>query len=61
MTVSTVDVRIREVRGDLGGAVTEHQTVTVAYEDPTSGDDDNAIQDRSGNDAADLSETDGDQ
>ena len=57
VTVSTVDVRIREVRVGLGGAVTEHQTVTVAYEDPTSGDDDNAIQDRSGNDAADLSET----
>ena len=56
VTVSTVDVRIREVRLGLGAAVTEHQGVTVAYTDPTAGDDDNAIQDRSGNDAADLTE-----
>ena len=56
VTVSTVDVRIREVRLDLGAAVTENQGVTVAYTDPTSGDDENAIQDRSGNDARDLSE-----
>ena len=57
MTVSTVDVRIREVSLGLGGAVTEDQGVTVAYTDPTSGNDENAIQDRSGNDAADLTET----
>ena len=57
VTVSTVAVRIREVRLGLGGAVTEHQGVTVAYTDPTSGDDENAIQDRAGNDAADLTET----
>ena len=56
VTVSTVDVRIREVRLSLGGAVTENQGVTVAYTDPTSGNDEKAIQDRSGNDAADLSE-----
>ena len=56
VTVSTVDVLIREVRLALGGAVTEHQGVTVAYTDPTSGDDEEAIQDRSGNDAADLTE-----
>ncbi len=56
VTVSTVDVRIREVRLGLGGAVTEDQGVTVAYTDPTSGDDEEAIQDRSGNDAANLSE-----
>ena len=56
VTVSTVTVRIREVRLDLGGAVTEHQSVTVAYEDPTSGDDEDAIQDRSGNDAKHLEE-----
>ena len=31
------------------------QTVTVAYEDPTPGDDANAIQDAVGNDAADFS------
>ena len=57
VTVSTVAVRIREVRLGLGGAVTEHQGVTVAYDDPTTGDDENAIQDRAGNDAADLAET----
>ena len=56
VTISTVDVRIREVRLGLGGAVTENQGVTVAYTDPTSGNDENAIQDRSGNDAADLTE-----
>ena len=56
VTVSTVDVRIREVSLGLGGAVTENQGVTVGYTDPTSGNDENAIQDRSGNDAADLSE-----
>ena len=56
VTVSTVTVRIREVRLALATPVTEHQTVTVAYEDPTSGNDEKAIQDRAGNDAADLSE-----
>ena len=56
VSVSTVTVRIREVRLGLGGAVTENQGVTVAYADPTSGDDEKAIQDRSGNDAADLTE-----
>ena len=57
VTVSTVTVRIREVRLALATPVTEHQTLTVAYEDPTSGNDEKAIQDRAGNDAADLSET----
>ena len=57
VTISTVGVRVREVRLGLGGAVTEHQGVTVAYTDPTTGDDANAIQDRAGNDAADLAET----
>ena len=56
VTVSTVTVQIREVSLSLGGAVTENQGVTVAYTDPTSGNDEKAIQDRSGNDAADLSE-----
>ena len=56
VTVSAVTVRIREVRLALATPVTEHQTLTVAYEDPTSGDDENAVQDRAGNDAADLSE-----
>ncbi len=56
VTVSTVDVRIREVRLDLSAAVTENQRVTVAYRDPTTGNDEKAIQDRYGNDAANLSE-----
>ncbi len=56
VTVSTATVRIRQVRLALATPVTEHQGVTVAYEDPTSGDDTNAIQDRAGNDAADLTE-----
>ena len=33
------------------------QSVTVAYEDPTAGDDANAIQDAVGNDAADFSQS----
>ena len=57
VTVSTVTVRIRKVTLNLAAPVTEHQVVTVAYEDPTSGNDENAIQDRAGNDAADLTET----
>ena len=57
VTVSSVSVRIRQVSVGLSAAVTEHQGVTVAYEDPTSSDDANAIQDRAGNDAADLAET----
>ena len=57
VTVSSVSVRIRQVGIGLSAAVTEHQGVTVAYEDPTSSDDANAIQDRAGNDAADLIET----
>ena len=56
VSVSTVDVRIREVRLDLSAAVTENQRVTVAYRDPTTGNDEKAIQDRYGNDAANLSE-----
>ena len=57
VTVSTVTVRIRDVRLALATPVTEHQTVTGAYEDPRSGNDAKAIQDRADNDAADLSET----
>ena len=57
VSVSTVTVRIRAVNLNLATPVTEYQGVTVAYADPTSGDDANAIQDRAGNDAADLPET----
>ena len=56
VTISTVTVRIRKVQLGLATPVTEYQSVTVAYEDPTSGNDAKAIQDRAGNDAADLSD-----
>ncbi len=57
ITVSTVTVKVRKVRLALATPVTEHQTLTVGYGDPTSGNDAKAIQDRAGNDADDLSET----
>ena len=54
---STVTVIGKTVELGLGSAVTTGQVVTVAYTDPTDGvDDTNAIQDRAGNDAADLTE-----
>ena len=42
----------------LDQEVTDTQTVTVAYQDPSGGDDENALQDASGHDAATLAETD---
>ena len=54
---STVTVIGKTVELGLGIAVTTGQVVTVAYTDPTADvDDTNAIQDRAGNDAADLTE-----
>jgi uncharacterized repeat protein (TIGR02059 family) len=41
----------------LSEAIFEGRDVTVAYRDPTSGDDEYAVQDRSGNDANDFSGT----
>ena len=56
--ISTVNVNGKTVELGLGAAITTGQVITVAYTDPTAGvDDANAIQDRSGNDAASLSET----
>ena len=56
---STVTVVGKTVELGLGTAVTSGQVVTVAYTDPTDEvDDTNAIQDRAGNDAADLTEQD---
>ena len=53
--ISTVTVSGKTVVLGLGTAVTSGQSVTVAYTDPTANvDDANAIQDRAGNDAADL-------
>ena len=56
--ISTVNVNGKTVQLGLGAAITTGQVITVAYTDPTAGvDDANAIQDRSGNDAASLSGT----
>ena len=52
--VSSVSVSDRQVRLRLASPVTVGQTVVVSYFDPTTGDDGNAIQDRSGNDAVTL-------
>ena len=52
--VSRVSVNDRQVALRLSSPVTVEQTVVVSYFDPTTGDDGNAIQDRSGNDAATL-------
>ena len=55
VTVNGVYVTGRNVEVDLQSAVTEDQTVTVAYADPSDQDDANAIQDYpAGNDAASL-------
>ncbi|MCW8178052.1 SwmB domain-containing protein, partial [Verminephrobacter aporrectodeae] len=41
----------------LSTAVSHGQSVTVAYADPTTGNDANAIQDAAGNDAASFAAT----
>jgi uncharacterized repeat protein (TIGR02059 family) len=53
----TVDSTAKKVTLTLATAVTMGQSVSVAYSDPTGGDDTNAIQDTLGNDAASLTET----
>ncbi|KMO35124.1 SwmB domain-containing protein [Methylobacterium aquaticum] len=59
VTVSgvAVDAMAKTVTLTLASAVTSGQTVTVAYTDPSAGDDTNAVQDAAGNDAATLSAT----
>lgn len=52
-----VDGPNRKVSLELASAVGAGQTVTVSYTDPTTGDDDNAIQDEAGNDAASFTLT----
>ena len=56
VTVSDVKVpnRTRNVEVFLQSSVTENQSVTVAYTDPTANNDTEAIQDPAGNDAATL-------
>lgn len=53
-TVTGVTVNGSTVELTLTSAVTNGQAVTVAYTDPTAGDDANAIQDAAGNDAVTL-------
>nr|WP_269449152.1 SwmB domain-containing protein [Massilia endophytica] len=52
-----VDANAKTVTLTLASAVITGQAVTVAYNDPTGGDDSNAIQDIGGNDAATLGAT----
>ncbi|MCW8164656.1 hypothetical protein D8B21_07030, partial [Verminephrobacter aporrectodeae subsp. tuberculatae] len=52
VTNVTVDARAKTVTLTLSTAVSHGQSVTVAYADPTTDDDTNAIQDTAGNDAA---------
>jgi len=54
-TVTAVTTSGSTVELTLTTAVTNGQTVTVAYTDPTTGNDANATQDSAGNDAATLS------
>ena len=56
-SVSGVAVSGSTVVLTLASAVTEGQSVTVAYTDPTGGNDASAVQDSAGNDAASLSAT----
>ncbi|WP_265281860.1 Ig-like domain-containing protein [Verminephrobacter aporrectodeae] len=52
VTAITVNAQDKTVSLTLATAVSRDQAVTVAYNDPTTGDDANAIQDAAGNDAA---------
>jgi uncharacterized repeat protein (TIGR02059 family) len=52
-----VNAAAKTVTLTLASAVGNGQAVTVAYSDPTGGNDANAIQDAAGNDAATLSAT----
>ena len=56
-TISGVATSGSTVKLTLPNAFKNDQTVTVAYADPTSSNDTNAIQDTAGNDAASLSDT----
>ncbi|MCW8177653.1 SwmB domain-containing protein, partial [Verminephrobacter aporrectodeae] len=57
VTNVTVDSQAKTVTLTLTTAVTSGQAVTVAYADPTTGNDANAIQDAAGNDAASFAAT----
>ncbi|MCW8197749.1 hypothetical protein D8B23_04805, partial [Verminephrobacter aporrectodeae subsp. tuberculatae] len=57
VTSVTVDGQTKTVTLTLSTAVTSGQPITVAYADPTSDNDSNAIQDAAGNDAAHFAAT----
>ncbi|MCW8200905.1 hypothetical protein D8B23_21565, partial [Verminephrobacter aporrectodeae subsp. tuberculatae] len=57
VTNVTVQAQAKTVTLTLSTAVTRGQTVTVAYADPTTGNDANAIQDIAGNDVASFAAT----
>jgi uncharacterized repeat protein (TIGR02059 family) len=52
-----VDAAAKTVTLTLAAAVQNGQAVTVSYADPTEGNDDDAVQDAAGNDAASLPAT----
>ena len=56
VTVTEALVVAQSVRLVLDGVITNGQTVTVSYRDPTPGDDPAAIQDYAGNDAASFTD-----
>ena len=56
VTVTEALVVAQSVRLVLDGVITYGQTVTVSYRDPTPGDDEAAVQDAAGNDAASFAE-----
>ena len=57
VTAVAVNATAKTVTLTLGTAVTNGQTVTVAYTDPTAGNDVLALQDAAGNDASSLGAT----
>ena len=57
VTAVAVNATAKTVTLTLGTAVTNGQTVTVAYTDPTAGNDVLALQDAAGNDAPSLGAT----
>ncbi|MCW5219669.1 hypothetical protein D5040_00005, partial [Verminephrobacter aporrectodeae subsp. tuberculatae] len=57
VTNVSVQAQAKTVTLTLSTAVTRGQTVTVAYADPTTGNDANAIQDAAGNDATSFAAT----
>ncbi|WP_322784525.1 SwmB domain-containing protein, partial [Verminephrobacter aporrectodeae] len=57
VTNVAIEPQAKTVTLTLTTAVTSDQTVTVAYADPTTGNDANAIQDTAGNDAASFAAT----